>query len=178
MSPSPLPAYLDTRKVFTQELAVAGNLALDRLPRLQQALAGDQAEIHAQLQCSIGANGLRLITGRVEARVMVPCQRCLDAVQIRLEDDINLAVLEQESQAVDLDPALDPWICQDFRLDVAELLEEQLILCLPAVNYHSDRDCLGETRFGGDGVEAGTASSAEEHPFAALKALKEKDGKV
>ncbi|MEQ8954473.1 MAG: YceD family protein [Gammaproteobacteria bacterium] len=178
MSPSPLPAYLDTRKVFTQQVELNGSLDLARMPRLQQALAGDRAAVQAQFRCSVATDGLRLIEGRVEARVEVACQRCLEPVEIKLEDQISLAVLANEEQAEGLDPALDPWICTDFRLEIAAMVEEQLILCLPVVNYHPDRACLGVTTFGADEAGTATAGSAREHPFAALKALKEKDGKV
>ena len=172
----PLPVYLDTRKVFLQQLQLDGDIELARLPRLRQMLASNDGSISAKLDCDIDDNGLRRLSGQVSASLNVSCQRCLEPVEIRIQDDINLAVLTDEEQARDLDPALDPWICADIKLDLAELLEEQLILSLPVVTNHEDRDCLGQTSFGEDEARQGDRTSRD-HPFAALKALK-KDGTV
>ena len=37
---------------------------------------------------------------------------------------------------------MDPWICEDHKLDLAEMVEEQLILCMPLVSYHDSGDCV------------------------------------
>jgi len=168
-----LPAYVDTRKVFLQQAEFAGCVDLNRMPRFRECLAGDEGRVQVQLNFKTIESDQRLISGNLNARVAVTCQRCLDALVIHLADDINLVLLSAEQPAKDLDAALDPWICTGHRLDLASLVEEQLMLCLPVVSYHRDRDCLEQLNFGGSPQAVEAAAESRESPFSVLKALKE-----
>ena len=72
---------------------------------------------------------------------------------------------------------MDPWICEDHKLDLAEMVEEQLILCMPLVSYHDSGDCLSLKNYvSGAHIEEDAASSAsKESPFAVLRSLKDND---
>lgn len=178
MSERPLPAYVDTRKVFQQEAEIAGSVPLESLPRFRQSLAGDAAQVSVALAFSSNDSGQRLITGVVRATVDVICQRCLDPLTIALEDEVHLALVPGESEAAGLEPDLDPWINADYRLDLAPLVEEQLMLCMPIVSYHADGRCKQALGYQA-GPESGTTRDAEEgteeSPFSILKSLKDSD---
>ena len=111
--------------------------------------------------------------GSLQAQVNVFCQRCLKPLAIALADDIKLALVRDEEAAQRLDAELDPWICEDHKLDLAELVEEQLILCTPIVSYHESGECMNQKDYvaGEDAAE----SVATENPFAVLKSLKNSD---
>tara|TARA_B110000116_G_scaffold69300_1_gene59887 strand:+ start:67 stop:444 length:378 start_codon:yes stop_codon:yes gene_type:complete len=112
----------------------------------------------------------RLILGGLQAQVNVFCQRCLKPLAIALADDINLALVRDEEAAEQLDAKLDPWICEDHKLDLAELIEEQLILCTPIVSYHESGECIAQKDYVAG--EDATESVASESPFAVLRSLK------
>ena len=99
MSDSPLPEYVDARKIFDQEGALSGQIDLTRLDRLTGYLAGDEAEIKAEVSFSMDDFGRRHITGRIGARLQVECQRCLEPLTIELQDDINLVLVADETAA-------------------------------------------------------------------------------
>ncbi len=177
MLDSSIPAYADTRKIFLQEGEIRGNLALERLPRFRQTLANELGWVTLELKFSVGDGKQRLITGNLQAEVNVFCQRCLKPLAIALADDINLALVRDEAAAQQLDAELDPWICEDFKLDLAALAEEQLILCTPIVSYHESGNCIDQGKYVAGApttVEVGKAD-AKESPFAVLKSLKESD---
>ncbi|NKB31712.1 MAG: hypothetical protein GKR91_01265 [Pseudomonadales bacterium] len=73
-----------------------------------------------------------------------------------------------------LNPKYDPWICDDFKLVLAGLIEEQLMLCMPIVNFHEDKACLD--KLGYKKIKIGPTDEesidSDENPFAVLKALK------
>ena len=173
MSDSPIPAYADTRKIFQQEDIISGNLGLNRLPRFSKTLANDQGLVSLELKFTFGEAKERLIVGSLQAQVNVFCQRCLKPLAIALADDIKLALVRDEEAAQRLDAELDPWICEDHKLDLAELVEEQLILCTPIVSYHESGDCMTQKDYvtGEDAAE----SLASESPFAVLRSLKDSD---
>ena len=173
MSDSSIPAYADTRKIFQQEDVISGNLGLNRLPRFSKILANDQGLVSLELKFTFGEAKERLITGSLQAQVNVFCQRCLKPLAIALADDIELALVRDEEAALRLDAKLDPWICESHKLDLAELIEEQLILCTPIVSYHESGDCMTQKDYvtGEDAAE----SLASESPFAVLRSLKDSD---
>jgi len=173
MSDSSIPAYADTRKIFQQEDIISGNLGLDRLPRFRKTLANEQGLVSLELKFMFGEAKERLIVGGLQAQVNVFCQRCLKPLAIALADDIELALVRDEEAAVQLDAKLDPWICEDHKLDLAELVEEQLILCTPIVSYHQSGECMAQKDYV-SGEEA-TDSVASESPFAVLRSLKDSD---
>lgn len=176
MPASPIPAYVDTRKVFPQQDPVAGTVALERLPRFRACLAKDEGQVEVSLNFVTDNSGRRLITGKLQARVQVTCQRCLEPLGIVLEDDIKLALLKDESGVEGLDGDLDPWICADTKLVLAELVEEQLMLCLPIVSYHEATDCSSRLGYSKPQERAAqTDNNGRENPFSVLKSLKNND---
>ena len=109
--------------------------------------------------------------GSLQAQVNVFCQRCLKPLAIALADDIELALVRDEEAALRLDAKLDPWICEGHKLDLAELIEEQLILCTPIVSYHESGECMNQKDYVAG--EDATESIASESPFAVLRSLKD-----
>jgi len=176
MSDSPVPAYVDTRKIFLQQGNIAGFVPLERLDRFRGILASNQGSVFVELDFSTTDSGQRIISGRISAKVDVICQRCLEPLGIVLEDDIKLALLKDESKISSLDVELDPWICPDNKLDLASLVEEQLMLCMPIVSYHEAADCsrkLGYTT--GQDKSTANGTNGVVNPFSVLKSLKEDD---
>ncbi len=175
MPESPIPAYVDTRKVFLQQDKISGSIDLGKLPRFRDSLANQQGKVAVVLRFSVNESRQRLIKGSLTAEVEVTCQRCLEPLGIQLQDDISLAVLEEEASAAKLDPQFDPWICTDQKLILAELVEEQLMLCMPIVNYHDDKACLDKLNYQQvqHELEGEQPEESADNPFAVLKALKE-----
>lgn len=181
MSDSPVPVhvptYVDTRKVFLQQGPIAGFVALDRLPRFNELLASDKGTVSVELHFGSNDSGQQVISGRIRAKVEVTCQRCLEPLGIDLQDDIKLALLKDESKVETLEADLEPWICQDTRLELAELVEEQLMLCMPIVSYHDEAHCgdkLGYTQ--PDAADTEHGANGTSNPFSVLKSLKDGDG--
>lgn len=170
------PVYVDTRRVFEAQSECSGKIALDRLPRLQEHLASDSGIVEASLRFFIGEYGDREIGGYVKAALEVPCQRCLEPLSINVEDQIHLALVKDDEQAAKLRAELDPWICNEIKLPLAELVEEQILLSLPIVCTHSADECQRQMNYAAltDEVEQGT-TERKNNPFAVLGALKKSD---
>lgn len=150
-------------------------MSLERLPGFRDCLLDDEASIQIQLNFSIDESQQRLIQGKLQASVHVSCQRCLQPIAIELADDIRLALIDNEDAIGTLNAGWDPWICADHKLELAALVDEQLMLCMPIVNLHRDGDCPARINYSTgtnddpvEGVRAG-----DENPFSVLKALKE-----
>lgn len=174
MSESPVPPYVDTRKVFLQEGKICGNLSLEQLPRFRDSLISEKAEIWIELSFDTNQSKQRIISGSIRAAVEVSCQRCLEPLEIELSDDIMLVLLHDEALAEKLEPQLDPWICEDHKLELASLIEEQLLLCMPIVNYHASKDCVSALQYTSAEEKGDSLGNAKtESPFSVLSSLKD-----
>ena len=174
MPESLLPTYVDTRKVFLQQEEISGSVALEKLPRFADSLADNRGLINVELRFSTNESNLKVIKGHLSARVEVTCQRCLGPLSIELKDKISLVLVEDDSAVRGLDPHFDPWISGEYKLVLAELVEEQLMLCMPIVNFHESEDCLDTLDYQNNEIERTDEQSqaATENPFTVLKVLK------
>lgn len=175
MTESVIPPYVDTRKVFLQVGKLIGTIEFGRLERFQECLLENEGNVQIELEFSTNKSKQRLITGKLLAPISVACQRCLEAVQIELEESFALALVRKEADIEKLEDSLDPWLCEDHKLDVSALIEEQLLLCLPLVNTHDDKNCLDSLGYQQQAVkgEGSDKQHLKESPFAVLKTLKD-----
>lgn len=170
-SSKPLPRRGDPRKYAQQGVELAGIVALEALPRLRDAVAGEGAEFSALLSFRVDEQGKRVLEGSVEGVVSVICQRCLEPVDLPLSCHIRLGIVWGEDQARALSRDLDPWIVGEGQADLYEIVEEELLLSLPAVAYH-DYACVAEEKFVSEAPEAARARESKPNPFQVLEQLK------
>jgi len=162
------PRQGDPRKFAQQGVSLNGHLAVKDLPRLTGALANAEGEVQAELEFAINEEGKRAVTGRAFGEVNLICQRCLEPVQVSLETDISLAVVWDEEAAKNLPAYLEPWIVGEGAADFYEMIEEELLLSLPAVAYHQE-PCVDPGLYSsGKPVEV----KETKNPFKVLEQLK------
>ena len=108
---------------------------------------------------------------QASAPVQLRCERCLQGVPCTVQARRRIRFVKDEQTAAQLD-ALDDEedvLALPERLDLRELIEEELILALPLAPRHDD--CrLPAAATEGPGAQDGRAQNP--HPFAALAALK------
>jgi len=170
MSDSPLPEYVDARKIFNQEGALSGHIDLTKLDRLKGYLTGEAATIKAEVSFFVDDFGRKHITGWIEAGLQVECQRCLGPLTIELKDDINLVLVDDETAANSLEEEFDPWIIEENKIYLADLIDEQLVLSMPIVNYHRTGSCSEQPGY--NSADDNIEKRAGTNPFAVLASLK------
>ena len=105
-----------------------------------------------------------MITGHVEATLWQTCQRCLQDVAIPVDSDFKLVLVQGLDEAEALSEEFDPLMTAK-EIDLLDLLEEELLLCLPVVARHE------ECRTGQYDDEPVSAEPLE-NPFRVLQKLK------
>jgi uncharacterized protein len=174
-----IPDYVDARKIFAQEALLKGTIPVSRLSRFCDLVAATQGDVQVNMKFSLDDGNRRIIEGTLDTQAQVFCQRCLEPMQIPLHDEFRLAVVESESKSESLPKSLDPWICEDIKLVLADVIEEQLILCMPIVSYH-ENNCIETLSFAAsENKQDDTAKAAngagKPNPFDILKTLKDQD---
>ena len=173
MDDSCLPEYADARKIFLQDQELSGSVSLTGLSKLNGILSSDNGSLVANLRFFLNKSGRRIIAGNLKAEIEVLCQRCLQPLDLVVEDDINLVLAETEEKAKGLEEPYDPWICETHKINLADLIEEQLLLALPIVCLHSDPNCVEKLDYDLQiGLES--ADPGLQNPFRELESLKER----
>lgn len=144
---------------------LAGNLAVSGLERLHDLLAGVEGEVRYRLEGSQGKGGEPRLRLEVAGWLPLACQRCLQAIHFDLEI-ASLLELVPEGAELSQDELEDDE--RDFlpvagELDVADLIEDEILLALPPVPRHERCGLPGK-------AEAGEIVS----PFEVLGKLKSK----
>ena len=99
--------------------------------------------------------------------VSLQCQRCLQTMERSLERVSHIALIAAEDEAGRVPAEREPVLAPGGRISLGELLTEELLLLLPIVPLHEERECASKPATAEPG-----ASSAETHrPFANLADL-------
>jgi uncharacterized protein len=165
-----LPAEIDPRKLALQGIALEGEIVARDLARLNDSVEAISGALKVSLQFSLDESRQTMISGKASVCVDVVCQRCLDLVNVEINTDIALQVVWSEDQLANVAPGYEAWVVVDKIADLHIVIEDEILLALPIVNYHNIEDCTGSalnTKADTDLEEASIDS-----PFSVLQQLK------
>ncbi len=181
MSSTPLPRQVDIRKLIAAGAEISAREPLEKFARLAAMLAKDESsagekvgggDVEVGLHFYVDESGIKRIDGEVRADVLVQCQRCLQPMALSIDSTFAVGVVWSDDQALRLPKQLEPYIVGEEPHDVRDLVEDELILCVPYASYHADENCAGGYRQSAD-VEFEQGAKAEKpNPFKVLEQLK------
>jgi uncharacterized protein len=120
------------------------------------AFAMDQGRVVADVQ--------------VAATVQVRCQRCLQPMMLPVESRSQVALVASEADAAGVQPELETALAPEGRIRPADLLEEELLLALPAAPRHP-----GQCPQGAGAQQTENFEEPVQRPFADLRELLKPD---
>lgn len=157
-------------------------IALDSLPRIAPLLrrASGEASGRFRFHRYVEEEPLRAASfdaadGRVSATLVLTCQRCLEDTEVHVAADCHLAFVEDEDAAVAVPASHDPVVMTKGRVSLAELVEEELLLSMPAVPVHADPgECERRAARHTPAEAPGATAEPTHRPFAGLRDLMKK----
>ena len=102
----------------------------------------------------------------------VTCQRCLEPMPKHLSSDNTLAVLWTDEQAAHLPRHLEALILGEEMCKLSELVEDELILAMPAFSYHETAACKDSITDFTDPAPEEMVGEDKPNPFDVLAQLK------
>ncbi|MBN4053275.1 DUF177 domain-containing protein [Haliea sp. AH-315-K21] len=142
------PEIIDVKKFFSRQARLRAPLPLQLLKRLEQYLnkaeGGNSSAIDVDLDFSQDEESRFILVGKMKGRVLLSCQRCLQAVEYSLSSDFKVHVINELKISGDRELAedeLEVVLSLEGKLDLLALVEDELILSLPLVIYHDEADC-------------------------------------
>ena len=171
MSNFELPERVNPYQLADKASDFEGEISRERLSRLEEATEGVVGSAQASLSFDRDGSGRRVVSGQVSGAVNLLCQRCLKAFQYKLDGSFNMALVYNDEMARALPTDLDSLLLlPDQPMDVAQVIEDELLLCLPMHALHPEGECQIETQFGAD--ESEDFPEKAPNPFDVLKDLK------
>jgi DUF177 domain-containing protein len=163
--PTPPDRPLDAQGLARGGATVERDYPIAGFMRLRDRLAEATGNAAARAEFAL-QNGFATARLTVEAEVALTCQRCLGPVRRRLESASRLVFAPEETP--ELPPDHEAIGGDPLRLDLAALVEDELILSLPLIAQHASTEACTAPR-----VATKPQEEAPEmrRPFAGLKDL-------
>ncbi len=151
---------IDGPRFAMEREVITGALAIRDLPRLAE-MGCEAATLQYTVRGSENADGRATLAVEVRGQLQLACQRCLGAVEFPLAATSTLELAESQAEIDAADDERDR-VLASKSMDVAAIVEDEVILALPMVPMHAS-------------CEAGFADAGRENqsPFAALAGLQE-----
>jgi uncharacterized protein len=159
--------FIDSLDFAHNGRELRGSVPLAEMPRLQYILATHTGEIGYVVRGLPDKNGKPMLEVSVDGLCQLRCQRCLSgfAYPIILLSRLQLAQAgELDEYAVEDNDEADS-IAADKRLDVLNMIEEEILLSLPFAPKHPSGECSSVVK---------EWNQQDKSPFAILAGLKKK----
>jgi len=147
---------------------IEGSLQLDSFERLEGDLLENTGKLNFSLSFDFDECGVCVIESDIDTEVILECQRCLKPVLININKKSLLGVVKSKDEIDNLAKEYEPLQISEETVSVKQLIEDELLLCIPLSALHSENECAGKTAL--DKIN----EDAKPKPFAALAALKKK----
>ncbi len=114
-----------------------GEIAVSEFERLRPLLADTDGVLQVSLSLRRDERGMRVAEGSIAGEIRLVCQRCLQAMEFPLQVEFRLAIVTSEAEIEPLPPGYEPLLATGELLRTAEVIEDEVLLRIPAVAMHS-----------------------------------------
>jgi uncharacterized protein len=165
-----LPEVVDVWRMVQAGRRFSGKLPFAAMPRLVADLASSEGNADFDLEFGKDEFGAAFLHVRADAALPLTCQRTLDVFKLQVAIDTRLGVITNEEDEAGLPPGYEPLLTTDGSVRLADVVEDELILAVPAVPVKPGTEQV--ERSWGDTAEAAEAE-AKPNPFASLKTMRD-----
>ena len=158
----PAQTVIDSLEFARSGQRLVGELPIASLVRLTESLFDATGDVRFELSGTRDARSRPALVVEISGMLRLRCQRCLGSLDypLRLSNTVLLGGPEEVSGLEEEDAE---WVAASSELDVAMLIEDEIILSLPYSPRHEEGRCR---------QDAGAAAKSESSAFAKLAALK------
>ncbi len=164
MSERYIPEHVDPYRFAEQSLQLHGLVKITDMPRLGMSLQSTDGNVTVDLRFGKDEQGLTYLKGKIEAKLALQCQRCMEPYIYEIIPDFALGIVTTLDEANALPSHYEPVLTKEGALALRELIEDELILNLPIIPKHAE--CKIQLPM--------AEEDKRENPFQMLEALKER----
>ena len=169
-----VPDFIYPVRAAEGGFSISGQLAFSRMKRLLEVVCNPEGSAEIVLDFAVDGQGIPNVAGRVHADVVLTCQRCLEPMKVPVDVDLSLGIVASEDGANRLPEHYDPLVTRGEQLLVAEMVEDEILLALPAIPRHDTAECTAVENVEKRPGDVGEGDDVSSSPFAVLAQLKVK----
>ena len=147
MSENRLPKSIDARRSAEQGLQLTGIMPLNEMSRLVTLLAAVKDKAKVTINCGIDSEGWPYLKGKINVGVQLQCQRCLQPYDEQINTEFSLVPIANQDEAQLLPKHYEELLVANQSVDLATLIEDELLLSLPIVPRHRNNECLVQVSY-------------------------------
>jgi uncharacterized protein len=132
----PLEDPLDVGQLAAQRTRLDREFPIDGFARLRDSLARPDGRAAVQFRFH-AAGAYPALEGAVRAKAWLVCQRCLQQFEAALESPVRVAFVGRDAEAGRVPDEYDAVTAPGGRIQLAEFVEDELLLALPLVPMHA-----------------------------------------
>jgi uncharacterized protein len=171
-----LPERVDPYRLADQRRILEGDYALEKMPRLVDAVEQASGQAHVSFEFNRSPQGYAEIKGHIEAELVLVCQRCLGPMDYSVYSKIHLAIVPSDALATQLQNEIDTVVIPE-EMFLRDFIEDELMLSLPLIPRHErEEDCdqAASQYLHIDFEQDKDQQEKKENPFSVLSELKTK----
>ncbi len=166
-----LPEWVDPLALVERRERLEGEIPLASLARLSELLSDTEGSLSAVIDFTRLEDRRPGVRGSITGRLRMPCQRCLEAVELPVDLAFELYLVESEAMAARLPEGFEPLLNVSGKVSPRELVENEVLLSLPLIPRHAAGSC--EPPEAPSGVPEQLEEAAQrENPFSILAQLR------
>ena len=156
---------IDSLEFARKSQEIYGTIAASDLPRLHDALFSAAGELQYQLSGGLSDERKPQLRLRVQGSLRLSCQRCLEAMELKLDLDSSFIIVPDEASMplAEVEPDDEDYLVANVQMRIAELIEDEVLLGLPLAPTHSTETCSASAKLN---------TLKKVSPFAVLHGLK------
>ncbi|NOR42157.1 MAG: hypothetical protein GQ572_02395 [Gammaproteobacteria bacterium] len=167
-----MPETVNFKRQVELNRVYVGDYPLVKFGRLKDVLENTDGHVTASIEFGRSV-GFACVKAKVSGRLLLKCQRCLEPLETEVLGSFKFALVRSEDEHELLPAEFEPYLLEGEEQSIIDLIEDELILCLPMVTLHEDA-CSGYMEKQNKKVKAAIEAEKESsNPFAALKSLKD-----
>lgn len=147
-------------------------MAVSALSRVRDVVAVGSGEVAYSLDFLNDEEFRPVVRGSLQGLVALLCQRCLQIMDYPLQSSFALGVVVSDDLAGNLPASLEPLVVPEDLVDIEQIIEDEILLCLPLVAFHAEEACAVAPGFVSADESVKTAETSRPNPFEGLAALK------
>ena len=141
MAPTKSLKSINPVQLAAQNEQIQGQLPLVDCERLVPLLRENTGSIDFSLQFMQDESQRAIVQLSLAVVLMLECRRCLQPFSQQFKVDVNLAVIGNVEAAEGLPECYEPLLVTDGVVALESLIEDELLLNLPVMPGHSDKEC-------------------------------------
>ena len=135
----PWPAKINLYQLAGQ--SVSGRLDIRHLPRLSGETECRDRSVLLTMAVQLDKIGRCQVFGSYSLNVTAICQRCLQPMELLLQDHFNWYAINDIEENSSLSETMEPVLAPKGRLNLIDALEDTLLLAMPISSRHTNPVC-------------------------------------